>query len=371
MPDSLDVLEWSFGGNPLTAWLLALAGFAVVFVVLFLIRRLIRTRLASRARSTSTRLDDLLLELLDRTRYFFATIVGLAFGSRFLVFSDRTEQILTQGLALLLMLQFGLWGNALLDRWLELYTRRRITVDAASVTTMRAVMLVGKLLLWAVLTLVALQTLGVNVTALVAGLGIGGIAVALAVQSVLGDLIASFSIVLDKPFVVGDTIAAGDISGTVEEVGLKTTRLRSLSGEQIIVSNTDLARARVRNFKRMANRRIVFSIGVEYGTPVDKLEQIPGIIREILESLPNIRLDRTHFWSFGESALLIETVYFVLSPEYGLYMDIQQHVNLEILRRFEAMGVRIAVPTRTVVVRAATGEEGIRSSLTRATAADP
>lgn len=250
---------------------------------------------------------------------------------------------------LLLLVQIANWGNALLDAWLRRFTREKLPADAASVTTVRAAVLVLKLVMAVILFLVALQTVGVNVTALVAGLGIGGIAVALAVQSVLGDLIASFSIVLDKPFVVGDSIAVDKVSGTVEEVGLRSTRIRSLSGEQVIMSNTDLARSRIYNYKRMAERRIAFTIGVEYGTPSASLREIPAMIRQVITETPNTRFDRSHFATMGEQSLLIESVYYVMSPEYSLYMDIQQHLNMEIIRRLEDMQVRIAIPGRTVV----------------------
>ncbi len=169
----------------------------------------------------------------------------------------------------------------------------------------------GKVVLWALVLLLALDNLGVDVTALVAGLGIGGIAVALALQNVLGDLFASLSIALDKPFVIGDFIVVDTLSGNIEHVGLKTTRIRSLSGEQIVISNTDLLHTRIRNFKRMQERRILFSIGVEYQTPAEKLEKIPGWLQDIVSSVPLARFDRAHFKSFGDFALLFEIVYYV------------------------------------------------------------
>lgn len=350
MTDSLSSLQWQMAGNPLEAWLLAAGAFLLVFLAILALRWFVARYVAVRLDSADSHSPGMLLELVRETRFFFATIAGLFTATRFLVLPERLERTTGYLLALLLLLQIGFWGSALLNFWLRHYTRRRMQMDAASVTTMRAVTLFGKLLLWVVLLLVALQTFGVNVTALVAGLGIGGVAVALAVQSVLGDLIASFSIVLDKPFAVGDSIAVDQVSGTVEQVGLKTTRIRSVTGEQIIMSNTDLARARLRNYKRMSQRRVAFTLGLEYGTEAAKLEQATRIIREIIEATPNTRFERSHFWSFGEKSLLIETVYFVLSPEYNLYMDLQQYINLEIARRFEALGVRFALPGRTVLM---------------------
>jgi small-conductance mechanosensitive channel len=180
---------------------------------------------------------------------------------------------------------------------------------------------------------------------------VGGIAVALAVQNVLGDLFASFSIVLDKPFVIGDFIIVGDHLGTVEHVGLKTTRIRSLSGEQLVFSNTDLLGSRIRNFKRMYERRVVFSLGVVYQTPARLLEKIPPMLRQIVESREQVRFDRAHFRDFGPHSLNFEIVYWVLSPDYALYMDIQQEINLEIYRRFEQEGIDFAYPTQTLYLR--------------------
>jgi small-conductance mechanosensitive channel len=207
------------------------------------------------------------------------------------------------------------------------------------------------LLVWIVIFLLALQNFGVNITALITGLGIAGIAVALAVQNILGDVLASLSIVIDKPFVIGDYIVVDTFQGTVEDVGLRTTRLKSLSGEQIIFSNAELLKARIRNYKRMTERRATFTIGLQYDTPADKVERVPGIIHDLITSIPQTRLDRTHFQGFGDSSLNVETVYFVLVPDYNVYMDIQQQINLTLLRRFAAEGIEFAFPTRTVLIK--------------------
>jgi small-conductance mechanosensitive channel len=181
---------------------------------------------------------------------------------------------------------------------------------------------------------------------LIAGLGVGGIAVALAAQNVLGDLFASLSIVLDKPFVLGDFIIVGDVMGTVEKIGLKTTRIRSLAGEQLIVSNGDLLKSRIRNCKRMYQRRVEFTVRVPYQTPRAKLAAIPKMIREIVESQSKTRFDRSHFKAYGDSALIFETAYFVLEPDYNLHMDIQQDINLAIYSCFELNGIEFAFPPR-------------------------
>jgi small-conductance mechanosensitive channel len=193
-----------------------------------------------------------------------------------------------------------------------------------------------------------LSNLGVNITAFVASLGVGGIAVALAAQNVLGDLFASLSIVIDKPFEVGDFIALGAVSGTVENVGLKTTRIRSLGGEQVVMSNTELLKQTISNYKRLAERRIVFGFGVRYGTPPELLAQIPGIAEQAVKSGSRLRFDRAHFKALGESSLDFEVVYIVLDADYNLYMDEQQRINLELVRELAARGVEFAFPSRTV-----------------------
>jgi small-conductance mechanosensitive channel len=208
----------------------------------------------------------------------------------------------------------------------------------------------------------ALDNLGIEVTALIAGLGIGGIAVALATQNILGDLFASLLIVLDKPFVLGDFIVVGDFVGHVEKIGLKTTRLRSLSGEQLVVSNNDLLQSRLRNFKRMIERRVLFTVGVTYDTPLEKLAAVPGMIREIIESQPDVRFDRSHFKEFGSYSLNFETVYFVLSPEFGRYMDRQQAINLAIYDRFAQNEIKFAYPTQTLFLEQPTPASELREA---------
>jgi small-conductance mechanosensitive channel len=222
-------------------------------------------------------------------------------------------------------------------------------------TTIQAVGYAGRFALWALLVVTALQNFGIDVTALVTGLGIGGIAIALAVQNILGDLFAALAIVLDKPFVVGETIHVDNIIGTVEHVGLKTTRLRSLSGEQIVISNNDLLKSRIRNYKRMQERRVVFQLDVTYDTPAEKVARIPQIVRGVIERQPITRLDRCHFLTFAESSLRIEAVYYVLDPDYNRYADTQHAINLELLREFRREKIEFAFPTRTLHVQTGAG----------------
>jgi small-conductance mechanosensitive channel len=250
-----------------------------------------------------------------------------------------------------LLLQIAFWADVLIAVFLRRYVQQRMETDAAAVTTMTALGFFGRLAAWVLALLLVLQNAGVEISALVAGLGIGGVAVALAAQSVLGDLFASLAIVLDKPFILGDFIAVNEFLGTVEHIGLKTTRLRSLSGELLIFSNSDLLHGRIRNYKRMYQRRVEFTFGVEYGTPPDKLAAMPDMIREAITSQERTRFDRAHFKSFGDFSLIFESVYYVLSPDYNIYMDIQHAINLELMRRFAESGIRFAIPAQTLFIR--------------------
>jgi len=204
---------------------------------------------------------------------------------------------------------------------------------------------------WAIIFLMVFALLGYNIGPALAGMGVGGIAIALAVQNILGDLFASLSIIFDRPFVIGDFIIVGEQMGTVEHVGLKTTRVRALSGEQLVFSNSDLLNSRVRNFKRMDERRILFTFGLQYDTGYEKLKQIPGIVQEIIEGVENARFDRAHFAEFADSSLEFEVVYFMTVPDFGQYRDAQQAINLELYRRVEELGAAFAFPTRTLHVQ--------------------
>ena len=347
----LDRYEWlhrTFWDNTILQYLSAFLIVIVALLVLAALRLFLRPRL-KRADSTETRVDDLVRTLVSRTRLMLLGFVLLYFALKPLTLPEIAYGVIRGTAIIAFLVQVGIWLSSSLDFWLERYREGKIETDAAAVTTISAIGFVAKIGIWVVLVLTAFHNFGFNVTALVAGLGIGGVAVALALQNILGDLFASLSIVIDKPFVIGDFInAGGDFMGTVEKIGLRTTRLRSLSGEQIVLSNSDLLQSRVRNFKRMQERRAVFQFGVTYSTPVAKVEWIPSMVEEVIESLDNCRFDRSHFKGFGDSALLFETVMWITQPDFNLFMDVQQRLALEIMRRLEAEGIEFAFPTRTL-----------------------
>ena len=337
--------------NTLRQWLIALAVLGGLFVALSLLRRGLVRRLAVLASRSSTRVDDVGVDLMRRTRTYFLFAVALFAASRVLVLTDQARGVVQLFMVVVVLLQAGRWGTGLIGFGVEQYLRRSEGADSGARATVQAVGYAARFALWAVLLVMALGAFGIDVTALITGLGIGGIAIALAVQNILGDLFAALAIVLDKPFVVGDFIIVDTVMGNVEHVGLKTTRIRSLGGEQVIISNNDLLKSRIRNYKRMEQRRVVFNLDLTYDTRPELIDRVPAIIREVVERQQSTRFDRSHFLLFVESALRVETVYWVLDPDFNRYADIQHSINVELLRRFAAEHIEFAFPSRTLYVR--------------------
>lgn len=351
--------EW--WGNPTEAWLRAAIVLVATFLALGIAKRLIVARLAALAQRTTTDLDDLVIDLVKRTKRWFLFLVAFYIAHHFITWpaSDvdadgkadvigKWERIFGQVLNVGTWIQVGLWGRGVLQYGIQRALRDRAPEDPASTMGVTVLGFIGSLVLWTLILLLSLEALDVNVNSLIASLGVGGIAVALAAQNVLGDLFASIAILLDKPFVVGDGIQVGDFNGSVEKIGVKTTRLRSVNGEEIVMGNSDLISSRIRNFKRLQERRVITQIGVEYDTPIAKLREIPQMLREIVGHVPDTRFDRAHFTGFGDSALKFELVYFAQRLEYVSMMDMQQAVNIEILERFEREGIQFAFPTQTM-----------------------
>ncbi len=352
--DPRDWLAFEFLGNSILTWCIATGITLALLLVLLLVRRFVRSSLERLATASESRRIHVASDVVRHTKGWFLVAISAFFGSRALALPDAGGAFLSRVAVIALLIQLGLWVLAGLARVLEHRREERLGTDPGSVAAMDMMHFAVRVAVWAVVLLLALDNLGVNITALVAGLGVGGIAVALAAQNILSDLFASLSIVLDKPFVVGDFLIIGEFLGSVEKVGIKTTRMRSLSGEQLIFSNTDLLGSRIRNYGRMFERRVVFSIGVTYQTPADKLEQIPAIIREAIESQDKIRFDRAHFQRYGDFALIFEAVYYVISSDYTEYMDRQQAINLSIFHRFENEHIEFAYPTQTLYLNEVT-----------------
>jgi small-conductance mechanosensitive channel len=355
----MNLLQRVFYDNTLKAWLIALGVALAGFIVLSILKKILGRKVAALARRTATDVDDFAAEILHRTKHFFLITVSLYLGSHFLSLPEAAKQALSKITILAFLLQFAIWGNGLFECWRGRIVRKKKEEEPASLATYTALGFLVRLALWTIVLLLALDNLGINITALVAGLGVGGIAVALAVQNILGDLFASMSILLDKPIVIGDFIVVDGLMGTVEHIGLKTTRLRSLGGEQLVFANSDLLKSRIRNYKRMEERRAVFKLGVVYQTSPEKLAAIPEMIEEIIKGQELARFDRSHFKEFGNFSLDFETVYYVLSADYNTYMNVQQAINLAIFRRFQAEGIDFAYPTQMVYIDGGSDRSGL------------
>ncbi len=345
----MEFIQKLLENNSTEAFAIAAGIATVAFFVFISIRGFINTRLRKLADRTSLGWDDLLVEVFGGTYGWMLFLFAVLIGAQYIEFSDKIETRLGQALMALVFLQIGFWlSSGVAYSLKKKAARHEANNEGASATAIAVAGFTIRLVLWSIVVILVLDQFGFNVTTLIASLGVGGVAVALAVQNILGDLFASLSIALDKPFVIGDFIIVGDVTGTVEHVGLKTTRIRALSGEQIVVSNGDLLSSRIHNYKRLRERRIVFRFGVLYDTPADLLESIPGMVKSIIESTDNTRFDRAHFFSFGASSLDFEVVYYVTSDNYTTYMDAQQRINLAMVRQFGEKDIGFAFPTRTL-----------------------
>jgi small-conductance mechanosensitive channel len=343
MTDLSALLDTRFLDNSILQWGIALLAFLVTFTILPLVRGYVRTLRKRYAATTHPIALEIVSLFAERTRVWFLWALAIWIAETLLVVPRKVDRVFEGAIVVLTALQVGMWAHAAVGYLL--HHRRGVSQDADLTGSLAIVNFVAGVAIWALVLLLALDNLGVNITALVAGLGIGGIAVALALQAVLGDLLASLSIALDKPFIVGDVLTFGGATGKVEKIGISSTRLRSVDGEQIIVANADLLKARIHNYGRMFERRVLFRFGVAYDTPRAKLEKIPGLVEEAVREHDKTRFERSHFVAFGDYALQFETVYFVLDADYQRYADIQQAINLDLHEEFARLGVQFALST--------------------------
>ncbi len=345
------IISMSLAGNSVEAYLVALSAFILSAVALRIFKYVVLKQLEKWAEKTKTKFDDLILKMVDNIRWPFFLVFSLYIALQFLV----VPEFIMSGLyyaVFLVLLYYAVKGmQDIID-----YTAKRIAEERsagekeADTTIIDLLARMTKGLLWIMALFLLLINLGYDITPLMAGLGIGGIAIAFALQNVLTDIFASFSIYFDKPFKIGDFIIIGKEMGTVKKIGIKSTRIQALQGEELIVSNKELTETRIHNFKRMSRRRIVFTFGVTYETPVDKLKKIPQIVKGIITRVELSDVDRVHFKEFGDSALMFEVVYFLNTSDYTKYMDTQQEINLAIKSEFEKEGIEMAYPTRTLYV---------------------
>lgn len=317
----------------------------VTYLLLSVALRIISRQLAQRDKISHGRAFHFASELLRSTSQLLIFAFALMIGLKTVDLSPRWESAMSHGWFIALAFQIALWLDHAVKLWTDSLTRDGKARNPVTTTLLGIIM---RIVIWTMMLLSILANLGVDITAMIASLGVGGIAIALAVQTLLSDMFASMSIGIDKPFEIGDFVVFGDIAGTIEHIGLKTTRIRSLSGEQIVIANADLLSQVVHNYKRMNTRRIVFNFGISYRTPVEKVREISAQVKRIIEGTEQTQFDRAHFFAFDESRLTFEVVHIVQTASYNEYMDIQQEINLQLMETLRDMDVQFAFPIRNV-----------------------
>jgi len=343
-----EFLSWEIWGSTVYEYLLSLAWLVLGFTLLWLFNMLFIRQLKKWAEKTSTTWDDFIIEVIQKRLVPLLYIVLLYVVLKNYPFSEMVTQVLNGALVIAVTISVILAISSFFKKVIN--DNELKTINEHQKTAFKGLYPALNTVIWIVGAVFLMDNFGFDITAVVAGLGIGGVAVALAAQAILGDLFSYFAIVLDRPFELGDFIIVGEFIGTVEYIGLKTTRLRSLSGEQVIMANHDLTSSRVRNYKRMFQRRVVFRLGILYETPLDKVKLVPELIKNAIEQQADVRFDRSHFFQYGPYSLDFESVYFVLDGDYNHYMDVQQAINLSIMELFHREGIQFAYPTQVLYV---------------------
>lgn len=344
-----EILEYVFWGNRIWDYLVACILLVVGVLVINIVVRYFIRRLKKIAGKTASTIDDFIASVLEKIGIPFLYLLLIYVSIKSLTFSPYIEKGLNYSVLAVVLIFSARLITMIISYGLKIYLTRRgdgLTLERS----MKGILIVVKVLVWAGAVIIFLDNLGIKVTAVVAGLGIGGVAVALAAQAILKDLFSYFSIIFDHPFKVGDFIIIDDYLGTIEYIGIKTTRIRSLGGEMLIFSNSDLTDSRLRNYKLMEKRRVVFKLGVVYQTPLKQLKEMPKIIENIIKNIKDTTFDRAHFFSYGDFSLIFEVVYYVISPDYNKYMDVQQEINFCIKEDFEKRGIEFAYPTQTLFI---------------------
>lgn len=344
------ILAYSFCRNSVSAYLIAVSAVIAIFIVIKIIRHIVVKHLDKLAKKTATTFDDFLILIINKVLITFSYIGAVYIGLNTLQLSPYFKKCVNIFGITILTVFIAKLISAFINYGFQIYCRN-VGKDTALERSLSGIQRVIRALVWGTALIFLLDNLGFKISTVIAGLGIGGVAVALAAQAVLKDLFSYISIILDRPFEVGDFVIVDDMMGTVEYIGIKTTRIRSLSGEQIIFSNSDLTDSRLRNYKRMERRRVVFKLGVTYDTPLEKLKEIPCIIKDVITNAEGTLFDRAHFLSYGDFNLVYEIVYYVLDNDYNKYMDIQQRINFVIKDEFEKREIDFAFPTQTLYVR--------------------
>jgi small-conductance mechanosensitive channel len=344
MAELQELFDTIYLGNAAWRWIVAGAVALGVLFMLLLLRRLARSQYKRLAATPRDEILEVPLHVASRTTWLFLLIAAIFLGLQTLELPPKTIRVLLTVFTVASFWQIGLWATTAVLAAIERKQRKTLAVDRAAAGSLSIIGLIARMTIWSLVLLLTLQNLGVEIKPLLAGLGIGGIAVALAAQNILGDLFASLSITLDRPFVLGDTLQVDDFVGTVEYIGVKSTRLRSVNGEQIIVPNSNLLASRVRNHTRATERRVVFAISVGQETPREQLQKIPSLIRSLIETHSDVRFDRSHFAKISAASFDFEAVYIVKTTDYNRHMDILQEINLRLIEAFENEGIAFAYP---------------------------
>lgn len=343
------ILSNTLWGNSVSNYLIALGLAVLTFVVLKLFKVVVIRRLKKLATKTKTDIDDLLIGVIDKVRWPLFIALGLYIGVQFIQIPAFIETASFYAVILLATFYVVKALQSIIDYGTEKVVLKKQKeekeVDKSAIDLLNKFL---KISLWFVAIILLLSNLGFNISTLIAGLGIGGIAIAFALQNILSDMFSSFSIYFDRPFKIGDFIIIGDDLGIVKKIGIKSTRIQTLKGEELVVSNKELTETRVHNYGKMEKRRIDFTFGVTYQTPVKKLKKIPDIVRDIIGKIEMADIDRVHFKEYGDFSLNYEVVYYVKISDYNKYMDIQQEINLGIKEQFEKEGIEFAYPTQTI-----------------------
>lgn len=336
------------GENSVKSLFYSIALFIVLFIALRLFKKVVLVRVKKLASKTSNKFDDFLASLIESIPNVFYIVMALYFSLKNVMLGETVSSWLNGVFIVAIVYVLVEIAQSLIDYLLVNFSGKKESKEEHSQIAFQGIRLIIKIVLWSIGALLILSNLGFNITSLVTSLGIGGIAVALAVQNILGDIFSSFSLYFDKPFQVGDFIIAGEHSGKVKKIGLKSTRLETLQGEELVISNKELTTSRVQNFKKLKRRRVALNFGVVYETPVKKLKKINDIVRKIIEGVKDVEFGRSHFSQFASSSLNFEVIYFVESQEYDVYMDKQQEINFKIKESFEAEKIEMAYPTQTL-----------------------
>lgn len=333
-------------GNSLSAYFGAFGLFLLLILLLYIFRMFLLKQFKAFTQKTTSEIDDVVYAVFQSIQLPFYSVVACYLA----VSTLNIPRFYSNGLTGILIIISTIQTILVLQIIIDYFIKRHL-IKEKNTETADAYNIVGKIskgILWVLGLFFVLSNMGINITSLIAGLGIGGVAVAFALQNILGDLFSSFAIYFDKPFIAGDFIVVGDKMGVVEKIGIKTTRIRALQGEEIVIPNQQLTSANIQNFKKMQERRIVFTFSIMYETPPAKIKKIPQIVKKIIEENKQTKFDRAHFSSFADSALLFEVVYYVTTSDYTIYMDIQQKINFSILEVFQKEHISMAYPTRTL-----------------------